>query len=64
MSPERPEDIAFFSNGEYRLSTTAHEKYCDIFGHEREAALLLAGLGVAYERFSAPCAPYAEEYTL
>lgn len=64
MYPERPEDIAFFSNGECWLSTTAHEKYCDIFGHEREAALLLAGLGVAYERFSAPCAPYAEEYTL
>ena len=64
MYPERPEDIAFFSGGECWLSTTAHEKFCDIFKYEREAALLLTALGVAYERFSGSCEPDAEKYKL
>ena len=62
--PDRPEDIAFFANGECWLSTTAHEELCEVFNYESETTQLLDSLGIEYVHILEPCDRFIEKYSL
>lgn len=64
MYPERPEDLAFFYQGECWIATTAHEQLCNITDHEREIAKMLCSMGIEYRRSPGHSERFKEKYTI